>query len=96
LNREKNQLEKDLSNLVETIESEQKSLNVMQAEIDQKNQELMQLQEQFNQVEAQLKEARSKKEAYDTQYKLWQNRLINAEKDAVVIKSRKSEIAERI
>jgi len=36
LNREKDQLEKDLSILVETIESEQKSLNVMQAEIDQK------------------------------------------------------------
>jgi len=96
LNREKDQLEKDLSIIVETIESEQKSLNVMQAEIDQKNQELVQLQGQFSQVEAQLKEARSKKEAYDTQYKLWQNRLISAEKDAVVIKSRKSEIAERI
>jgi chromosome segregation protein len=96
LNREKDQLEKDLSILVESIESEQKSLDVMQAEIDQKNQELMQLQGEFTRVEAQLKEARSKKEAYDTQYKLWQNRLIDAEKDAVVIKSRKSEISERI
>lgn len=96
LNREKDQLEKDLSNLAETIKSEQKSLDITQVETDQKTQELSQLRAQFTEVEAQLKEARSEKEALDTQYKLLQDRLINAEKDAVVIKSRKSEIAERI
>ncbi len=96
LNREKDQLEKDLSNLAETINSEQKSLTITQVESDQKTQELSQLRAQFTEVEAQLKEARSQKEALDTQYSLMQNRLINAEKEAVVIKSRKSEIAERI
>jgi len=96
LNREKDQLEKDLSNLAETINSEQKSLTITQVETNQKTQELLQLRAQFTEVEAQLKEARSQKEALDTQYSLMQNRLINAEKEAVVIKSRKSEIAERI
>jgi chromosome segregation protein len=95
LSREKDQLDSDLSNLTETIKSEQSSLTLTQEEFKQKAQELAQLQAQFTQVEAQLDEARSTKEALDNQYSQLQNRLINAEKEAVVIKSRKSEIAER-
>lgn len=96
LSREKDQLETDLSKLGETIKSEQNSLKATQSEIDLKTQELAQLQTQFTQVEAQLNEARSQKKALDAQHSQLQNRLIDTEKESIVIKTRKSEIVERM
>jgi len=90
------QLELDLANLGETLEASQDSMRETEAELERKNQELKLLQEQLLSVEAKLKALRNQKNQLDAQYAQIQAQLISAEKEAVITRSRKVEVKERL
>lgn len=90
------QLDLDMVNLQEALQSGDSGLEVAKAEVERLNGELQELMENFRKVEVDLSAGRKEKKALDAQRSELQNKLMEAEKQTVVLKSRKNELSERL
>ncbi|HQK03546.1 MAG: chromosome segregation protein SMC [Chloroflexi bacterium] len=90
------QIGDDLAKLEETLESAEKTLELMRQEAEKETQTLAQLQEKRRQIEAELTEERKKRKDLQTRQNDLQTRLVNLDKEALVLKSRRNEIVNRL
>ncbi|MGV8050473.1 MAG: chromosome segregation protein SMC [Anaerolineaceae bacterium] len=90
------QLDLDIVNLQEALQSGDSGLEVAKAEVERLDGELQELMENFRKVEVDLSAGRKEKKALDAQRSELQNKLMEAEKRTIVLRSRKNELSERL
>lgn len=90
------QIGDDLLKLEETIESSEKTLEALKNDLETESQSLSQLKERQSQIGLELTQERNKKKEIENQRTALQTRLLNFDKELLVLESRKRETETRL
>ena len=90
------QIGDDLLKLEDTIESSEKTLEALKNDLETESQSLSQLKERQSQIGLELTQERNKKKEIENQRTALQTRLLNFDKELLVLESRKRETETRL